>query len=71
MPAIIKKDLQKELLKEGVLRYFHTDTVLCYREHKHRGLRGKLIEMGLRNKMFFKKHPLMEKLAKKIYRLIT
>lgn len=71
LPAIIKKDLQKKLLKEGTLRCLHTDTILCYREYKHGGVRGKLIEIGLRNKMFFKKHPLMEKLAKKIYRLIT
>lgn len=71
LPAIIKKDSQKKLLKEGTLRCLHTDTILCYREYKHGGVRGKLIEIGLRNKMFFKKHPLMEKLAKKIYRLIT
>ncbi|MGB9873865.1 MAG: glycosyltransferase, partial [Hydrogenobacter sp.] len=71
LPTIIKKDLQKEFLKEGILRWMHTDTILCYREYKRGGVRGKLIEIGLKNKMFFKKHPLMERLAKKIYRLIT
>ncbi|WP_340695280.1 glycosyltransferase [Hydrogenobacter thermophilus] len=71
LPALIVKDMQKKFLKKGSIQYLHIDIPLCYREYTQRGLKGKLIELGLKNKMFFKRHPILEKVAKRIYRLLT
>lgn len=71
LPALFKRDLQKSFFRENELRYLHVDTILCYREYKPKGIRGKIIEWGLRNKMLFKKYPLLERLAKRVYRWIS
>ncbi|MFN0238371.1 glycosyltransferase [Hydrogenobacter sp. Uz 6-8] len=67
MPALVRKGVELTMLEGGRLTYVYSDLPICYMEHSARDVRNKIIEFGLKYKMLFKKHPLVEKMAKKIY----
>ncbi len=70
VPALIKKDLPKNFLSKSETNHLHLDLILCYKELRMWGLKGNLISFGLKHKMFFRKYPLLERMAKKIYRIL-